>query len=89
MPTSLNDQPLDYDRAIADVEAIVDQIESGVLPLEELFAHFTIAVEQLHACERYLARGREQMELLVETLDDSPEDGASKPEAHALEELDF
>lgn len=62
-----------YERAIAEVEAIVTQIESGTLPLEAIFSQFAVAVEQLQACDRYLERGREQMELLVETLDDEPE----------------
>lgn len=59
-----------YEAAVAEVEAIVEQIESGALPLDEVFAQFEVAIARLRACESFLARGKEQMGLLVETLAD-------------------
>nr|WP_246276722.1 exodeoxyribonuclease VII small subunit [Microcoleus asticus] len=35
------------------------------MPLEEVFEQFAVAVECLQECERFLARGKEQMDLWI------------------------
>ena len=57
-----------YEATVAEIEAILEQIEFGSLPLEEVFAKFAIAVEHLQACEAFLNRGKQQMNLLIENL---------------------
>ncbi len=61
----------DYQATVREIEAIIEEIERGNLPLEELFAEFAVAVEKLRRCETFLERGKEQMNLLIETLEDS------------------
>ena len=63
-----NDNNWKYETAVNELEAIINQIESGNLPLEELFNQFEIAVEHLHCCENFLLQGKEKMGLLIETL---------------------
>ncbi len=60
----------DYETTVAKVEAIIEAIDSGSLPLESVFTEFNLAVEQLQKCESFLAQGKEEMILLVETLED-------------------
>ena len=59
-----------YETTVAQVEAIVSQLERGELPLADVFDRFTAAVEQLQQCEEFLAEKRQQVDLLIEVLDD-------------------
>jgi exodeoxyribonuclease VII small subunit len=60
----------DYEATVEQIEAIIAAIDLGTLPLEEVFEQFRSGVEQLGHCERFLKQGKEQMEILVETLED-------------------
>lgn len=62
-----------YEQTIAQVEMIVEQIESGSLPLEAVFEQFSLAIEQLRQCEEFLIQRKERMELQIETLEAKPE----------------
>jgi exodeoxyribonuclease VII small subunit len=71
----LNLSPTDdwrYETAVAEVESIISQIESGELELEDVFEQFTQAVTYLKQCETFLTERQAQVDLLVETLEDSP-----------------
>lgn len=62
-----------YEETVAQVEAIISQMETGDLDLAEVFDQFTLAVEYLKQCERFLAQKRSQMDLMIETLSEDPE----------------
>ncbi len=62
-----------YEETVDRIEAIIDRVESGDLPLEEVFEQFAVAVECLQQCEGFLARGKEQMELSIELLAAEPD----------------
>lgn len=64
----MKEEPLNYEATVAAVETAIAQIETGELPLEEVFARFETAVAQLRDCEEFLQRGRDRMTLAVETL---------------------
>lgn len=57
-----------YEAAIAEIESIISQLESGQLPLETVFAQFEVAVAQLRHCEQFLCQGQDRLDLLIETL---------------------
>ena len=59
-----------YEEAVATVETIVANLESGQLPLAEVLTQFEQAVQTLQRCEAYLAAKRSQVDLLIETLTD-------------------
>lgn len=61
-----------YEETVAEIEATIDQIERGELPLSEVFDQFSTAVEQLRQCEGFLNRQQQQVDLLIETLLDEP-----------------
>jgi exodeoxyribonuclease VII small subunit len=71
---SASDQGWSYELTVAEVEAIINRIETGELELAEVFQQFAIAVKQLHQCEEFLTHQRHQVDLLIETLTDEPED---------------
>jgi exodeoxyribonuclease VII small subunit len=60
-----------YEAAVARVEAILGEIESGELELSEVFDRFAVAVESLQQCEVFLSKQREQVDLLLENLGDT------------------
>ena len=57
-----------YEESVTEIEEIIEKIESGKLSLEGVFEKFAIAVEKLKQCEKFLDRGKEKMNLLIETL---------------------
>lgn len=57
-----------YEAAVAQVEAIITQIEAGELELEEVFEQFTVAVEYLRQCEAFLQERQQQVDLLIKPL---------------------
>ena len=59
-----------YEASVAEIEALIEKIESGELPLETVFSEFEIAVKQIQQCEQFLSQGVKRMELLIETLED-------------------
>jgi exodeoxyribonuclease VII small subunit len=62
-----------YEETVDRIEAIIQQVESGQLPLEQVFEQFSVAVECLQECESFLARGKEKMNLSIELLDNQPD----------------
>ncbi|MEG4496925.1 exodeoxyribonuclease VII small subunit [Microcoleus sp. F10-C6] len=62
-----------YEETVDRIEAIIDRVESGELPLEEVFEQFAVAVKCLQECESFLARGKEQMDLSIELLAAEPD----------------
>jgi exodeoxyribonuclease VII small subunit len=68
MARSKKEHPWNYEETIARVEAIIETIENGTLPLEVVFEQFSVAIEQLHECEAFLQKGQAKMALSIETL---------------------
>lgn len=62
-----------YEESVTQLEEIIQEIESGDLPLEAVFSQFAIAVEHLQKCEEFLHKGKKEMNLLIETLEDEAE----------------
>ena len=71
--SQLRQSDWNYEETADRIEAIIDRVESGELPLEEVFEQFAVAVECLQECESFLARGEEQMDLSIELLAAEPD----------------
>jgi exodeoxyribonuclease VII small subunit len=71
--SQLRQSDWNYEETVDRIEAIIDRVESGDLPLEEVFEQFAVAVECLQECESFLARGKEQMDLAIELLAAEPD----------------
>ncbi|MEG4984578.1 exodeoxyribonuclease VII small subunit [Microcoleus sp. BR0-C5] len=71
--SQLRQSDWNYEETVDRIEAIIDRVESGELPLEQVFEQFAVAVECLQECESFLARGKEQMDLAIELLAAEPD----------------
>ncbi|HAA33015.1 MAG TPA: exodeoxyribonuclease VII small subunit [Cyanobacteria bacterium UBA8553] len=58
-----------YEATVAQIETIIEQIETGELELAEVFEEFAAAVQYLRQCEAFLQERQQQMDLLIETLE--------------------
>jgi len=63
--------PKDYESALAELEAIVSEMESGQLPLEASLAAYKRGAELLQYCRQQLADAEQQVKIL--------ENGALRP----------
>ncbi|MEO1182305.1 MAG: exodeoxyribonuclease VII small subunit [Cyanobacteria bacterium J06636_28] len=61
-----------YEAAVEQVEAIITELETGDLPLANIFEQFEKAVTELKKCDTFLQTKQQQAQLLIETL--MPED---------------
>lgn len=64
-----------YEETVTRVEGLISQIESGELNLSEVFGQFTTATKHLQQCKEFLDRQQKEIHLLLETLEDSSEEG--------------
>jgi exodeoxyribonuclease VII small subunit len=58
----------DYEASVEQVEAIITNLETGDLPLADIFEQFEKAVTELKKCDTFLQEKQQQAELLIETL---------------------
>lgn len=58
-----------YEAKIAKIESIIQNIETGKMPLEEVFKQYEIAGKLLKECELFLEQGKENMKLVIEELE--------------------
>lgn len=63
--------PKDYESALAELEAIVAEMESGQLPLEGSLAAYKRGAELLQYCRQQLSAAEQQVKIL--------ENGALQP----------
>lgn len=61
-----------YEAAVEEVEAIITDLETGELPLADIFEQFEKAVTELKKCDSFLQAKQQQAQVLIETL--VPED---------------
>ncbi|MGB3574270.1 MAG: exodeoxyribonuclease VII small subunit [Phormidesmis sp.] len=60
-----------YEKTLSQIEAITHQLETGELPLADVFERFSEAVSALQQCDRFLQEKQTQASLLIETLVDA------------------
>lgn len=56
--------PKDYESALAELEALVGEMESGQLPLEASLAAYKRGAELLQYCRQQLAAAEQQVKIL-------------------------
>jgi exodeoxyribonuclease VII small subunit len=65
MTTATNKKP-SYESAIAELESIVTQLESGQLPLEQSLAVYQRGAELIKLCQQSLADIEQKVSILTE-----------------------
>ncbi|MFK8182286.1 MAG: exodeoxyribonuclease VII small subunit [Phormidesmis sp.] len=57
-----------YEETLIRIEAIANQLETGELPLADVFEQFEEAVGALQQCDQFLQAKQKQASLLIEQL---------------------
>lgn len=58
--------PLDFERAMAELEQLVGKLEKGDLPLEESLAAFERGVALTRTCQTALRQAEQKVEMLLQ-----------------------
>ena len=66
MTSSNNENAFDFERSLAELEAIVQRLESSDLSLEDSLKAFEQGVVLTRACQQALASAEQRVQLLVE-----------------------
>jgi len=64
---SKNTQPKNFEQALAELETIVTQLETGQLPLEASLATYKRGTELLQYCQQKLGDVEQQIRILDES----------------------
>ncbi len=57
-----------YEASVEQIEAIIADLETGELPLADIFNQFEKAVTELKKCDSFLQEKQQQAQVLIETL---------------------
>jgi len=58
-----------FEEAFARLEQVIDEMERGELPLEDLLTRFEEGVELVRVCRRFLKQAQARIEQFVEVKD--------------------
>ncbi|HEX9773692.1 MAG TPA: exodeoxyribonuclease VII small subunit [Steroidobacteraceae bacterium] len=56
----------DFEQALADLEAVIERLEHGELPLEEALAQFERGIALARSCQDALKQAEQKVEILLE-----------------------
>ena len=58
--------PIDFEKALQELERIVEQMEKGDLTLEDSLQHFERGIELTRSCQAALRQAQQRVEQLLE-----------------------
>ena len=58
--------PLNFEKAMSQLEQLVDDMEQGELPLEEALKHFEKGISLAADCQQALNKAEQKVSLLIE-----------------------
>jgi exodeoxyribonuclease VII small subunit len=65
-PESAPDETPDFERALQELEAIVERMERGDTPLEESLRQFERGIALTRACQQALKAAEQKVQILIE-----------------------
>lgn len=72
--TSKKTRQPDFEQALAELEAVVERLEHGDLPLEDALKQFERGIELARGCQTSLKAAEQRVEILLKkTPDEEPE----------------
>lgn len=85
MAGTVRKRPLDLEKSLGELESIVEQLESGELPLDKALKEFERGVRLSRECQAALKEAEQRVQVLLgndlqpfegdDLQDDGPEDG--------------
>jgi exodeoxyribonuclease VII small subunit len=67
-PSSATEAPASYEAALAELERIVDELESGSMPLQDMLSSYQRGAALLQYCREQLKAVDEQVRLIDGTV---------------------
>jgi len=64
--TSRKTKGPEFEQALGELEAVVDRLEHGELPLEEALKQFERGIELARTCEASLKQAEQRVEILLQ-----------------------
>jgi len=68
---SKKDSPLDFEAALEELEALVEQMEAGEITLEESLQHFERGILLTRTCQEALKAAEQKVEVLLRNSADA------------------
>ncbi|PIQ86445.1 MAG: exodeoxyribonuclease VII small subunit [Candidatus Omnitrophica bacterium CG11_big_fil_rev_8_21_14_0_20_45_26] len=72
-------EEIKFEKAVANLEKIVEELESGELDLDQALKRYEEGVKLSRACTKKLAEAEKKIEILNQTLNSLDEEGNIKP----------
>jgi exodeoxyribonuclease VII small subunit len=60
-------KPVNLEKSIADLESLVDELESGDLPLEKAMKKFEEGIKLTRSCQTALKEAEQKVEILLKS----------------------
>ena len=73
-------KPASFEESLAQLEAIMAELEGGELPLDKMMARYEKGVAALQLCRKVLDEAEKKIELLVKTKDGELETKSFEPD---------
>ena len=75
-------KPINLEKALADLESLVDELESGDLPLEKAMKKFEDGIKLTRSCQTALKDAEQKVEVLLKSAvgDEALEDFKVDPD---------
>lgn len=64
-PETVTEPAADFERSLAELEAIVDKLEEGDLSLDDSLRHFERGVQLTRTCQSALKQAEQKVEILL------------------------
>lgn len=61
------DKPIDLEKALADLEDLVEELESGDLPLDKAMKKFEEGIKLTRGCQTALKAAEQRVEILIKS----------------------
>ena len=69
--TSKKTKSADFEQALAELEAVVERLEHGELPLEDALKQFERGIELARGCQDALKQAEQRVEILLKKNPDA------------------
>jgi len=61
-----DNKPLDFEKALNELEGLVETMEQGDMSLEDSLRHFERGVDLTHQCQTALKEAEQKVQILIE-----------------------
>ncbi len=66
-----NKKAVNLEKTLADLESLVEELESGELPLDDAMKKFEKGVKLTRVCQKALKEAEQKVEILLQNSDDT------------------